>query len=30
MEHLRLLGYKNIRATADYSGINRFLFATHG
>ena len=30
MEHLRLLGYKDIRATADYSGINRFLFATHG
>jgi release factor glutamine methyltransferase len=30
VEHLRLLGYKDIRATADYSGINRFLFATHG
>lgn len=30
MEHLRLLGYKDIRATADYNGINRFLFATHG
>jgi release factor glutamine methyltransferase len=30
VEHLRLLGYKEIRATADYAGINRFLFATHG
>ena len=30
MEHLRLLGYKDIRATADYAGINRFLFANHG
>jgi len=30
MEHLRLLGYKDIRATADYNGIKRFLFATHG
>jgi len=30
VEHLRLLGYKNIRATADYSGVTRFLFATHG
>jgi len=30
MEHLRLLGYNNIRSTADYGGINRFLFATHG
>jgi len=30
MEHLRLLGYNDIRSTADYGGINRFLFATHG
>jgi release factor glutamine methyltransferase len=30
VEHLRLLGYNDIRATADYAGINRFLFATHG
>jgi release factor glutamine methyltransferase len=30
MEHLRLLGYKDVRVTADYAGINRFLFATHG
>ncbi len=30
VEHLRLLGYKDIRATADYAGINRFIFATHG
>jgi len=30
MEHLRLLGYNNIRSTADYGGVNRFLFATHG
>jgi release factor glutamine methyltransferase len=30
VEHLRLLAYKDIRATADYAGINRFLFATHG
>ena len=30
MEHLRLLGYIDIRATADYAGINRFLFAKHG
>jgi release factor glutamine methyltransferase len=30
MEHLQLQGYKNIRATADYAGINRFLFANHG
>jgi len=30
VEHLRLLGYKAVRTTADYSGINRFLFATHG
>jgi release factor glutamine methyltransferase len=30
MEHLRLLGYKDARVTADYAGINRFLFATHG
>jgi len=30
MEHLRLLGYNDIRSTADYGGINRFLFANHG
>jgi release factor glutamine methyltransferase len=30
VEHLRLLGYNQIRATADYAGINRFLFANHG
>jgi release factor glutamine methyltransferase len=30
MEHLRRLGYNDVRATADYAGINRFLFATHG
>jgi release factor glutamine methyltransferase len=30
VEHLRLLGYNEIRATADYAGINRFLFASHG
>jgi release factor glutamine methyltransferase len=30
VEHLRLLAYKEVRATADYAGINRFLFATHG
>jgi len=30
VEHLRLLGYNDIRFTADYGGINRFLFATHG
>jgi release factor glutamine methyltransferase len=30
VEHLRLLGYKDVRATADYAGINRFLFANHG
>jgi len=30
VEHLRLLGYKNIRATADYAAINRYIFATHG
>jgi len=30
VEHLRLLGYKDVRVTADYAGINRFLFATHG
>jgi release factor glutamine methyltransferase len=30
MEHLRLLGYNDIRARADYAGINRFLFANHG
>jgi len=30
MEHLRLLGYNNIRCAADFGGINRFLFATHG
>jgi len=30
MEHLRLLGYKDIRSAADYGGINRFLFANHG
>jgi release factor glutamine methyltransferase len=30
MEHLRLLGYTDIRAAADYAGINRFLFANHG
>ena len=30
MEHLRLLGYKDIRSTADYGGITRFLFATYG
>jgi release factor glutamine methyltransferase len=30
MEHLRLLGYKNARASADYSGVTRFLFATYG
>jgi release factor glutamine methyltransferase len=30
VEHLRLLEYKDIRATADYGGIIRFLFATHG
>jgi release factor glutamine methyltransferase len=30
VEHLRLLGYIDIRSTADYTGINRFLFAIHG
>ena len=30
VEHLRRLGYQNVRATADYAGINRFLFANHG
>ncbi len=30
VEHLRLLAYKDVRATADYAGINRFLFASHG
>ena len=30
MEHLLHLGYTNVRVTADYAGINRFLFATHG
>ncbi len=30
VEHLRLLGYNQIRATADYAGINRFLFANYG
>ena len=30
VEHLRLLGYNDIRATADYAGIIRFLFANHG
>jgi len=30
VEHLRLLGYNDIRSTADYAGINRFLFANHG
>jgi release factor glutamine methyltransferase len=30
MEHLRSLGYKEVRATADYNGIARFLFATQG
>jgi release factor glutamine methyltransferase len=30
MEHLRSLGYNDVRATADYSGINRFLFAIYG
>jgi release factor glutamine methyltransferase len=30
MEHLRALGYNDVRATADYSGINRFLFANYG
>ncbi len=30
VEHLRLLGYNDIRSTADYAGINRFLFATYG
>ena len=30
MEHLRLLGYNHVRPAADYAGINRFLFATHG
>ncbi len=30
VDHLCLLGYKDVRATADYAGINRFLFATHG
>ena len=30
VEHLRLLGYNDIRWTADYGGINRFHFATHG
>ena len=30
VEHLRLLGYNDIRVRADYAGINRFLFANHG
>ena len=30
VEHLRLLGYNDIRTRADYAGINRFLFANHG
>jgi release factor glutamine methyltransferase len=30
VEHLRGLGYNDIRATADYAGINRFLFANYG
>jgi len=30
VEHLRLRGYKEIRSTADYAGINRFLFANYG
>jgi len=30
VEHLRRLGYQNVRATADYAGINRFLFANNG
>lgn len=30
MEHLHLLGYNDVRSTADYAGITRFLFATHG
>lgn len=28
MEHLRLLGYNEVRSTTDYGGIARFLFAT--
>jgi release factor glutamine methyltransferase len=30
MEHLRLLGYNDIRSAPDYGGVNRFLFANHG
>lgn len=30
MEHLCRLGYNDSRCTADYCGINRFLFAKHG
>ena len=30
VEHLRRLGYQNVRATADYAGINRFLYANNG
>jgi release factor glutamine methyltransferase len=28
MEHLRLLGYNEVRSTTDYGGITRFIFAT--